>query len=107
MEERRNASISSPTMRLVSSPRCVSCWAACGRSLAVPTADVDSKTLGPRVHVAFTRGEHGRTDGGMLELFPFFSCQEYVSKKDEGRKESNERPNIIGDPVASWLSRRV
>ena len=27
----------------------------------------------------------------MLDLFPFFSCQEYVSKKDEERKGSNER----------------
>src|SRR5437867_6387143 len=96
-----------PTIRLASSPRRVSCWAACGRSLAVPTADVDSKMLGPRVYVAFTRGEHGRTDTGMLDLFPFFSCQEYVSKKDEGRKESNERQNIIGSPVASWLCRSV
>jgi hypothetical protein len=59
----------------------VSCWAVCGRRLAVPTADVDSKAL----------GDHGKTDRGMLDLFPFFSCQEYVSKKDEERKGSNER----------------
>src|SRR4029077_10835426 len=63
-------------MRQGSSPLRVSCWAVCGRSLAVPTADVDSKTL----------GDHGKTDRGMLDLFPFFSCQEYVSKKDEERK---------------------
>src|SRR4029453_9760602 len=68
-------------MRQGSSSLRVSCWAVCGRRLAVPTADVDSKAL----------GDHGKTDRGMLDLFPFFSCQEYVSKKDEERKESHER----------------
>src|SRR4029453_18741076 len=68
-------------MRQGSSSLRVSCWAVCGRRLAVPTADVDSKAL----------GDHGKTDRGMLDLFPFFSCQEYVSKKDEERKGSNER----------------
>src|SRR4029077_14286017 len=68
-------------MRQVSSPLRVSWWAVCGRPLAVPTADVDSKTL----------GDHGRTDTETLDLFPFFSSQEYVSKKEEEREGSNER----------------
>src|SRR5438270_2710659 len=63
-------------MRQGSSPLQVSCWPVCGRSLAVPTADVDSQTL----------GDQGKTDRGMLDLFTFFSCQKYVSKKDEERR---------------------
>jgi hypothetical protein len=48
-------------MRSTSLPRRVSCWAACGRSLAVPMADMDSKTFGSRErYTAATNGIFSR-----------------------------------------------
>src|SRR5919106_3651318 len=70
-------------------------------------ADMDSKTFGSRVYVALTRRRPRKSGYGNVGLLPFFSCQECFSKKDEDRKESNEKQNIIGSPVASWLFHSV